>query len=100
MSVKKPRFAVLLEDCENGQHGNLDYVSYFLADQFDPSLSRWTGEFLLSNEQSYSFSVVCPEAYPDAIPQVTFKQIPKHTYDIIFNGNTVSLYGSYSPSDT
>ncbi|EKE41624.1 hypothetical protein ENUP19_0096G0003 [Entamoeba nuttalli] len=90
MSVKKPRFAVLLEDCENGQHGNLTFVSYFLQNEDDTSLSNWNGEFLFKDGSSLSFTVKCSEQYPAEVPEITFKKVPRCTSKIQFNRNTIS----------
>ena len=87
--MTKPRFAVLLEDCENGQHGNLSYVSYFLQDENDTSLSNWKGTFFFPNGAAIEFSVQCDQKYPDAVPTITFNQRLRTNGNISFMGNIV-----------
>ena len=74
MAVKKPRFAVLLEDLHNATDGKLVTISYGLADDKDPSMNGWVGTFFLSNgAKSVRFSLVCGQKYPDEVPVLTFE---------------------------
>ncbi|KAL7712657.1 RWD domain-containing protein [Entamoeba marina] len=79
MSVEKPRFAVLLEDCENGQHGNLPFVSYFLL-----VLS------FFPNGNSLSFTLTCGDKYPNEVPVITFNNNVRCSNKLTFNGRTVN----------
>ncbi|ELP87607.1 hypothetical protein EIN_145910 [Entamoeba invadens IP1] len=89
MSVKKPRFAVLMDDCENGQKGNLSFVSYFLKDEYDTTLSDWNGTFFFKNGNSLGISVHCPEKYPDEVPTIVFSAFPRTTNKIQVNNNVL-----------
>ena len=85
----KPRFAVLLEDAENAQHGNLPFVSYFLQDETDPSLSNWNGSFFFKNGNTVFFTINCSDKYPDEVPTIQFEDVPRTTSKISFNGKQI-----------
>ena len=82
----KPRFAVLLEDAENAQHGKLSFVSYFLQDETDPSLTNWNGSFMFKNGSGLFFTISCGDKYPDEVPIINFEQVPRVTSKISLNG--------------